>query len=877
MDSTKERVNPYDWINPIHDAHLFAGRKEELSRVTSEILRIREKQRVTPLIVITGERRVGKTSLLLRIKERCRENHLMPLYFAAESAKLENSWEFWGEVFSGLILAAQSEGIRVTQQERPEMGFKVNGDDVGSHGATVLKDLLMPEAYKYYLAGAESQLSTFVIQSDMSKIIDAFKDIGYEGLVLLLDEAHYLLDAPALQQQIRNVINSIADCGVVFAGETRLSRMFTESSQPFFGQAIVIPLGNFMLLDDVTECALLPLPHHDHKLMSPMTIQYMARLSRGKPNQIRLICSNIYRRYAKGLQPDLNISVDVLDDVLESISQAYEDPDLKEAVGGLHKLNSLDLELLHNMTRYPNWNIQEIVALDESFRGDSKSELAISRRKRCLDKKHEQFVQLGLMVNDKDRYQLVGGEFVSLYLRFLYETRKHGRLAKHLIIGKGPPTLFGETTEKLVRSLAYHFGQAPELQSLVFHHYHRDFGDIIAKVRRRFSLLESLKAGNLPKDAEERGFLAECLSTCELIGEAGTYYLLCLSVRNRDNPREIIQVELYFDLSHDYIVDLGSIFNLLNQQAEDARVLIEGYGAFWVELPDLPGLLSAAGVAYEQILEKLPFVAKWALSSIQHLVKSRKEDKGVFEDEDEDEEKEDGKPKWITLYSKGEDEEAEKYLLKKLELTQERNKRARYYNDLGYIRCGTKLKKGELGRKDLETAIDLHHASLPLTLLNLAFLDLEAGDYQKAVDRIEAVLLLTLSPYQTEAAYLRLMLPENSLGFRVKCEQTPANIIEAAYINLAYAVLKLEGSERSFEIVREGCELFNLSVRLKHAMARIYVNMKRVDLALPIYTELFESSSLDGYMKYELKYFERHVHKKRKGKGSKGRSRRKRT
>ena len=80
----------------------------------------------------------------------------------------------------------------------------------------------------------------------------------------------------------------------------------------------------------------------------------------------------------------------------------------------------------------------------------------IFRRKRCLQDKHDSFVNLGLMEDNKERYQLIGGEFVSLYLRFFYETRKHGKLSRKLIFGKGPPTLFGETTEKLVRSLAYH-------------------------------------------------------------------------------------------------------------------------------------------------------------------------------------------------------------------------------------------------------------------------------------------------------------------------------------------------------------------------------------------------------------------------------------
>jgi len=150
---------------------------------------------------------------------------------------------------------------------------------------------------------------------------------------------------------------------------------------------------------------------------------------------------------------------------------------------------------------------------------------------------------------------------------------------------------------------------------------------------------------------------------------------------------------------------------------------------------------------------------------------------------------------------------------------------------------------------------------------NKHYLDLEEENYNKGIEKINATLLLSLSPIQTKAAYLRLRLPENHFGFRVKCEQHPANIIEAAYINLAYAVLKLEGYEEALKVLEEGIDLFPSSIRLKQALARLYIYKKRVDLALPIYTEISPSPSLDKYIEFEIKYFQRHIgQRKRKTK-----------
>jgi hypothetical protein len=724
MSTNTAKTNPYDWINPVTDPQLFAGRKQELSTIQEEILRLKGKQPVKPIIVLTGERRVGKTSLLRRVQENCEQQSLKAILIPIDDRVSQNSWDFWHEVFVGLVLAARNLDIEVKDKRIEPMGFKTQAAEPSEASKSpIIDNLLFAREYLIHLQTSGTQPpSIFSIQDFFDKFTEGFRQKGYEGFMLILDEAHVLLKSQTIVQQLRNAIQGPGKCGIVFAGETILGRMFTDPSEPFYGQAHVVPVRNFIGADDIAECALLPLSDDELKLMSPMTIDYIARLSRGKPNQIRLICSSIYKRYMHRKQDDLNIAIDVLDDVLDSISDAYDDPDLSSRVEAVHRLDSVNLEVLHNLTRYPNWNIQDIIGLDESFRGESTSALAIERRKRVLEKKQREFVELGLMDDDPERYVLAGGEFLALYLRFFHETRKHGELSRKLILGKGPPTPFGETTEKLVRSLAYSFGQAPELQNLVFHQYHRDFGDIIGTVKRRFSILKDLRNGKKGRGEDDIKMVPDCFRICELIGKEGNYYLLCLSVRSRDNPRELIQIELYFDLSKNMEIDLKSLFNLLNRQAQDARVLIEGYSGFWVELPDLAGLLHSIGTTPAGLMQRLPLVNKWWLTSVQHAIHSKEETKESKHDTHEYE-----KSKWIKLYRKGEVEQAEQCVIEMLGQTQSRKRRARLYNDLGYMRFGAKLGKSHLARKDLETALDLHYNNLPLTLSNLSCLDIYEG------------------------------------------------------------------------------------------------------------------------------------------------------
>jgi len=164
MEDQISKVNPYDWINPIDDPRIFAARKEELSKIMDELLRINQMA-ITPIVAITGERRVGKTSILLRIKEKCLENHLKSVIIPIEKIKVKQSWDFWNEVFSTLLLMVMKEGIDIIGKEKP-MGFVT--DELQSKSSININcdDLFFPKAYQLYYSGARIGLSTSTIQNE---------------------------------------------------------------------------------------------------------------------------------------------------------------------------------------------------------------------------------------------------------------------------------------------------------------------------------------------------------------------------------------------------------------------------------------------------------------------------------------------------------------------------------------------------------------------------------------------------------------------------------------------------------------------------------------------------------------------------------------
>ena len=588
LETPHKAPNPYDYVNEVRDPNFFAGRRTELARLDEELARLASLQAVAPMSAIVGERRIGKTSMSLRVHELCERHSVLPLRVSLTDMTANDPWEFWYELFYGLLSIATTELKPIA----PGLGFRPERErNNGQFGITEAQ----LDFFHAYGSRPADVPHNHLIHDGLKLLVDAIVAIDRGGVLLIIDEAHLLVPNHLITQQLRFATRAAGRCGLLFVGEPDLSQLFTDHSQPLFAQGQVIRLDNFVTQSDVAECALLPLPESERPLVSPMTMDYLVKLSQGKPNQIRLICHSIYNRYQKGQQDDLNITIEALDDVLDSIAATYTEYDIQQQVDTIRRLSSVDLESLYNMTRHPNWSILDIVELDESFRAEGKSEAASARREAMLREKHDKFVALGLMDEDSQRFTLAGDEFISLYLRFWYEVRKHGELSRSLVLGKGPATPFGEKARKLIRYLSWELKRQPGLVLNTFSAHDLGNEDHVEAARVRFTALKDLLDGN-PVDLEDkRHIFYEWFRTCELVRHPGPHHLLCLSVRNLENPRETMWIELYFDSAEIPLTIPMASLDSLRQRADDSRMLIEASDNFTVQLPSLNGLLEAIG------------------------------------------------------------------------------------------------------------------------------------------------------------------------------------------------------------------------------------------------------------------------------------------
>lgn len=73
-------TNPYVVGNPIHNSAMFFGRKDDITWITDHL-----RQPGNELILLTGQRRIGKTSLLRHVKRLKNEMGLIPFFIDTQS------------------------------------------------------------------------------------------------------------------------------------------------------------------------------------------------------------------------------------------------------------------------------------------------------------------------------------------------------------------------------------------------------------------------------------------------------------------------------------------------------------------------------------------------------------------------------------------------------------------------------------------------------------------------------------------------------------------------------------------------------------------------------------------------------------------------
>jgi len=259
MEFGKRGFNPYESGRPILDPHRFYGREAIIRRILS-IIHQND-------VLIHGERRIGKTSLLYQLAHRLRkmedpEYRFIPVYIDLEGTAQEDFFH----VLMEEIAASVREGV-----ELPKLLYEERSSASYSH--------------RDFLRDLRSILR--VLQAEEKKRV---------RLVLLMDEVDVMNGYDQLvQQQFRRILMKTfaQDLGIVASG-VHVFKEWSREESPFRNLFVEIHLGP--LEDEEEARRLITEPAKGVYEFDEEAIKLILKYSERKPWRIQRICLEVVNR-----------------------------------------------------------------------------------------------------------------------------------------------------------------------------------------------------------------------------------------------------------------------------------------------------------------------------------------------------------------------------------------------------------------------------------------------------------------------------------------------------------------------------------------------------------------------------------------------------
>lgn len=277
-------VNPYIAGSPVKDSAMFFGR-EDVYAWLRQHLRGEYQDNV---IVLFGERRSGKTSVLYQMKSQLGDERYVPVLLDLQGMGLEGVDGFLWEVARKIVLSLRGvEGVPLL--DRP------NRQDFEQNPQHYFEDVFLPP------------------------IIAA---LGKRRLLLMFDEAGRLeekVQAGEMSADIFDYLRAVIQHGTrmnfLFSLGSRVETMSSKYSQ-LFSLAVYRKIS---FLDQDFAEDLITQPVAKYYSYSPAAIGHILRLTAGQPYYTQLVCHNLFTRWARNKPEQMDVAdvEAVLPDVIE--------------------------------------------------------------------------------------------------------------------------------------------------------------------------------------------------------------------------------------------------------------------------------------------------------------------------------------------------------------------------------------------------------------------------------------------------------------------------------------------------------------------------------------------------------------------------------
>jgi len=430
--------NPYDFVNPIRDPELFAGRHEELKEVEYYFELSKSGNPKYFHLSLVGSRSVGKTSLLNIIEDKANKLGLLTVKVPLNMETVKNDVLFFKEVFDGILTKGAEKGLYEGFTGKIYKAFRrvIDTLDIKADIPFLFGTAYIGLKREQNIAG----ISQHVLLHDLREIYSEAKKKNIQTIVLLFDECDLLAQNEVLLQKIRNAFMEMEGYILVFSGTDRMFPTISDVFSPiprFFKR---INVGNFKNIKETEECLIKPLSEEEKKAFDQTCIGEIHQITNGSPYEINLIAHYMYRRWKEGKNSKIGLSPEVLDDVLNEIERLRKEGHY-EIANKIRQYWIDQLKVLMSLLEFPNiskeW-LAEFMLLNEI---DSLQLKDIYIKKSITMNYIERLKKDGVISEEDERIHFSGDQFDFLYLKYFCAS-KGVRDIKEFFIGFAEDPLY---------------------------------------------------------------------------------------------------------------------------------------------------------------------------------------------------------------------------------------------------------------------------------------------------------------------------------------------------------------------------------------------------------------------------------------------------
>ncbi len=427
----KYQHNPYDFINPIRDPELFAGRHEELKEIEYYLELSRSEKPKYFHMALIGPRSAGKTSLLNIIEHNANNLGLLAVKIPLNIETVKNDVLFFKEVFDGILTKEAEKGLYGGFSGEIYKAFRnvIDRLDIKAEIPFLFGTAYIGLKKDQNVAG----IPQHVMLHDLKEMYNEAKKENIKTIVLLFDECDLLAQNEVVLQKIRNAFAEIEGYILVFSGTEKMFPAINDVFSPiprFFKR---VNVENFKEIKETEECLLKPLNEEEKEAFDRACIGEIHRITNGTPYEINLIAHHMYRRWKEGRNPQIGLSPEALDDVLNEIERLRVEGHY-EVANKIRRYWIDQLKVLISLLEFPNvskeW-LAEYMLLDEI---DTVQLKDIYIKKSITMDYIEQLKKDGIMSEKSERIHFNGDQFDVLYLKY-FCAFKGVKDAKEFFIG----------------------------------------------------------------------------------------------------------------------------------------------------------------------------------------------------------------------------------------------------------------------------------------------------------------------------------------------------------------------------------------------------------------------------------------------------------